>query len=398
MKKIAIICEYNPFHGGHEYQIKKAKELYPGSKIIAIMSGHFTQRGKAAAFSKFDRARAALACGADLVLELPFPYCAASAEFFARGGCEIAKAIGADALCFGSESGSLDELLPLSKKLASPYFVKKLEKMRKDEKNRSLGHAALISAALDSDKQRKLIEQPNNILALEYLIALQGSDMTPITIKREGAGYNDVSAEAQFPSATALRALLEHGECEKMLSLVPERAKEVFANAIGRGELVSSDTSLYPLFHAYFRFTSPEAIENFAECDKGLANKIVTAALENSHSDKFFNSLRFKHITDAKLSRALLFAMLQVTPESLRSAPAYTQFLAANKNGCEMLKDIKKCGQIEVLVKPADNGEMSEEAQKQFALSSKADALYTLLLDTKLEAGHYIKSAPYIEK
>ncbi len=398
MKKIAIICEYNPFHGGHEYQIKKAKELYPGSKIIAIMSGHFTQRGKAAAFSKFDRARAALACGADLVLELPFPYCASSAEFFARGGCEIAKAIGADALCFGSESGSLEALQRLRGKLSSPDFSKKLEEMRKDEKFRSLGHASLVSAALDSDDERRLIEQPNNILALEYLEALRGSDITPITIKREGAGYSDASPDSLYPSATALRGLLENGEKEKMLSLLPQGAKDIFSASLERGETVSDASRLTELFHAYFRFAQPESIEGFAECDKGLANKIIAAALENSSSLDFLKALKAKHITDAKLRRALLFAMLEVTPDNLRKKPAYTQLLAANKDGCEILKDIKKQGRIDILVKPADNCEMSEEAQKQFALSSKADALYTLLLDTKLEAGHYIKSAPYIEK
>ncbi len=398
MQKIAIICEYNPFHRGHEYQIKKAKELYPESKIISIMSGHFTQRGEAAVFSKFDRAKAALACGADLVLELPFPYSSAGAEFFARGGCEIAKAVCADALCFGSESGSLEALQKLSIKLSSPEFSQKLEDMRRRDEFRSLGHASLISAALDSQDERELIEKPNNILALEYLSALQGSNITPVTIKREGAGYSDVSPESPFPSATALRALLEGGENEKILSLLPQGARPIFNSAIERGETVTSASRLTELFHAYFRFAQPEAIESYAECDTGLANKIVTAALESTDERDFFSALRSKHITDAKLRRALLFAMLEVTPNDLNEKPAYTQLLAANKNGCEILKDIKKSAAIDILVKPADNGEMSEKAQKQFALSAKADALYTLLQNTKLEAGHYIKASPYIEK
>ena len=45
MTSIGLIAEYNPFHNGHMYQLKKIKELYPDSTIILILSGNFTQRG-----------------------------------------------------------------------------------------------------------------------------------------------------------------------------------------------------------------------------------------------------------------------------------------------------------------------------------------------------------------
>ncbi|MBQ8344524.1 MAG: nucleotidyltransferase family protein, partial [Clostridia bacterium] len=66
---IAIICEYNPFHKGHKYQIDTLKEKYPHATVISIMSGNATQRGEVALFDKYSRARAAVLCGADCVLE-----------------------------------------------------------------------------------------------------------------------------------------------------------------------------------------------------------------------------------------------------------------------------------------------------------------------------------------
>ena len=55
MRKIGIICEYNPFHNGHIYHLNKIKELYPDSMIIMVMSGNFTQRGIPSTIDKFDK-------------------------------------------------------------------------------------------------------------------------------------------------------------------------------------------------------------------------------------------------------------------------------------------------------------------------------------------------------
>ena len=113
MQVTAVICEYNPFHLGHEYQLKNIKE----NAVIAVMSGSFTQRGDAAVLSKYERAEIAVRCGADLVLELPFPYSSASAAVFGAAGVHIIRALGCvDALCFGSESDDISSLQKNEKK------------------------------------------------------------------------------------------------------------------------------------------------------------------------------------------------------------------------------------------------------------------------------------------
>ena len=115
MKVVAIISEYNPFHNGHKYQIDKIREeLGEDTAIIAIMSGNYTQRGETAIVDKTIRAKAACLCGVNLVLELPFPFCSSSAEFFASAGVRIADRLSiVDYLAFGSESGDISLLLPL---------------------------------------------------------------------------------------------------------------------------------------------------------------------------------------------------------------------------------------------------------------------------------------------
>ena len=121
-----IVCEYDPFHNGHAYQIAYAKETL-GLPVVCAMSGDFVQRGEAAIYSKHDRARAAVAGGADLVLELPLPWCMAPAETLARGAVGLLGAAGiVTHLCFGSESGDLPMLEETARQAAARLGAKHL--------------------------------------------------------------------------------------------------------------------------------------------------------------------------------------------------------------------------------------------------------------------------------
>ena len=129
MKVVGIICEYNPPHKGHAYQISQLKTQYPDSTVVCVMSGNFVQRGTPALADKYTRSAAALAIGADCVLELPFPYSCAPAELFARGGVEILSAVGIDALCFGTEGEVLPKLRAAAEALDSPAFTAAMDAM-----------------------------------------------------------------------------------------------------------------------------------------------------------------------------------------------------------------------------------------------------------------------------
>ena len=72
MKICACVAEYNPFHRGHEAQLRLLRERFgPDCAVAVALGGCFTQRGETAVFTKYARAEAAVRCGADLVLELP---------------------------------------------------------------------------------------------------------------------------------------------------------------------------------------------------------------------------------------------------------------------------------------------------------------------------------------
>jgi len=109
MSTVAVVCEYNPFHNGHKYQIDKIREEFGDDTcIIAIMSGNFTQRGIPALMDKYSRAKMALKAGADLVLELPLCYSSGSAEYFASGAVALLDKLGmVDCICFGSECADI---------------------------------------------------------------------------------------------------------------------------------------------------------------------------------------------------------------------------------------------------------------------------------------------------
>lgn len=100
---LGIISEYNPFHNGHLYQLKKSKQLVNPDYSVCIMSGNFCQRGEPSLIDKWSKAEIAIKCGFDMVIELPTVYSLSSAENFAQGAIKILNAFDDVTLSFGSE-------------------------------------------------------------------------------------------------------------------------------------------------------------------------------------------------------------------------------------------------------------------------------------------------------
>ena len=189
MAIIGIIAEYNPFHTGHEYHIARRRELLGAdSTVICVMSGDFVQRGEAALYSKFARAEAACRCGADLVIELPLPWALSSAEGFARGAVGLLGALGATHLSFGSECGDVQRLERIAENLIDPAVNAEISRELNENANNSYASARQTVLARRLGDEAKLIEQPNNILAVEYLKAIyeQRLDITA-TVFRSAA-------------------------------------------------------------------------------------------------------------------------------------------------------------------------------------------------------------------
>ena len=361
-----IICEFNPFHNGHKRLLDEARAR-GAERIVCVMSGNAVQRGEIAVLDKYTRAKAALLSGADLVLELPYPWCAASAEFFAGAGIGILSDF-CDTVFFGSESGDTEIITSAAKLASSEGF--------KAEYQSRLGNGeGAASAYFSMLRERIGIDfSSNDILGVEYIKAAiqNGFELDFQTVKREGDAYNEGELGASaYPSATAIRKAWNSGK--KASQYIPEEAYKVFEEKISAGEMTET-RELSKAMLLYFRLADPERLSRYAELDGGVANRIVSAARASKSEEEFFENLATKRYTDAKLRRAMLFALTEVTRELLHTEPFYTTLLAANEKGREILSSIRKTSKIKIITKPAD----TPKDNPQFVAEEKLEAVFTL--------------------
>jgi predicted nucleotidyltransferase len=386
MKNIGIVCEFNPLHNGHERLLRYAREL-GAERVVCVMSGNATQRGELSVLDKYTRAKAAIALGADLVLELPFPWSSASAEYFARAAVLVLSGF-CDTLLFGSECGDI-ELICRAATLASG------DDFREEYRRRTRSGEGAAGVYFEMLREAGAPLGSNDLLGVEYVRAIGelGADMTPCTLKREGAGYNDESIDgASYPSATAIRKLWQELGFEDSAKHMPRAAYEIYEKAYFEGEMCD----IYQLSRAilmYFRLRSPEDLQSYAECEGGIANRLCSLAHECSSLEELYEKLSTKRYTDAKLRRALLFSLTEIKRELLCSLPEYTTLLAADAKGRELLSAQRKSGGIKVVTKPADEPAPSGQTEA----SRRLDAIFTLAKMQPNASGEYLKRGAYIE-
>ncbi|WP_166238061.1 nucleotidyltransferase [Paenibacillus turpanensis] len=374
MKTVGIIVEYNPLHNGHVYHFQQSKMNTQADAVIAVMSGHFLQRGEPALASKWARAEMALRMGADLVLELPVAFSAQPAEWFAYGAVSALDATGVvDALCFGSEHGDLAALQALAQQLA-----REPDELRAEVKARLKGGAsypaAYAAAALASARSgdeplpgAEAVAQPNNILGLHYLIALErlGSPITPATIARTKAGYHQADiTDSRIASATAIRRLLfEECSLDGLAPFVPAYTLDILKReaAEGRGP-IRWEAYARQLLHSIVT-ASPEQLNSVAEMTEGLEHRLkrAIASLSASPSEEaivsqLLASLKTKRYTHVKLQRLLTRVLLShskavLSREVLQAGSPYLRVLGFTGTGRELLQRMKKTARVPVITK-----------------------------------------------
>lgn len=382
-KTVAIICEYNPFHMGHKHQIDEIRRNIPDATIVAIMSGNVTQRGEFAIFDKYIRARVSVLCGVNAVYEMPYPYSCASAEVFARAGVKIASEIGADYLCFGSESADLDKLWCIANTINSPEFEAEISSALKD-KSVSYSVAreeALKSLGIDTPKSS------NDILGVEYLRAISqlAPSIIPYPIKRVGEGYKSEKT-GDFMSASAIRKSFYYG---KGLLSIPSEAQKVFE----KENYLDLDKANDFLFRSILMM-KPSQIEQSYDVPNGCGYFVSDIARSSSGAKEFFDSLTSKSYTSARLRRIVMYACTGV--KSIEELPTYTQLLAVDSVGREHLKGIKKSIKITVITKHSDSKKLSENEREIYTLGKKADELYYTLLKCPISADEAYKKTTNI--
>ena len=402
---VGIVCEYNPFHNGHLYQIEKIREEFGAdTNIIAIMSGNYVQRGGVAITDKGIRARCAVESGVNLVLELPFPYSMSSAEFFARGAIHILDSIGCiDYVSFGSEAGSVDELTRVAKIMMSHEFAAELERLSSDNETKKNGYAALHELALNNVlglSKKTFTLTPNNILAVEYIKAIisSGSGLKIHTVKRVNNNYSDEDiSSGTIQSATAIRKSIEQKDISA-LEFTPNITKNIILNAISSGDFPCDNERVSPAIISSLRLNSPANFESIHDTLGGLYNRLRELSFKTNTINNLICAAESKNFTKARIRRALFYSLLGVTSSQFKDLPAYTQLLAMDSNGRAILKGIGKHSCFPVLTKPSDLDKLPENALPQKRLSDMADSIFQMTKPLPKDGNAALRFTPYVKK
>lgn len=332
---VGIICEYNPFHLGHEKQIRAIRRQFgPETTIVCAMSGNFVQRGSPAILDKSLRAEIAVRSGADLVVELPVTTALSSAEGFAAGGVGILSKL-CDTLCFGAETGSSESLMATARALLSENFPPLLRSFLEE----GLSFPAARQNALEAmGLDAALLSSPNDILGVEYCKAIlsQNSPMDIFPICREGS-YHAETADAENPSATSLRKMLLNGE--DTATYMPQVASVLLKNAPLHAVFGAEKAILYRL-----RTMSEADFEALPYGSEGLWRKLMHASRRENSLEDILSSVKSKRYTRTRLDRMVMCAFLGITQEDMTKEVPYARVLAFNDRGRDLLNRVKKQG------------------------------------------------------
>ncbi len=393
MKTAGIICECNPLHAGHLYLLEQARAS-GADAVIAVMSGCFVQRAEAAVADPYARAEILVRAGFDAVVELPFPYAAAGAEFFGAAGVEILSRLGVDEIWFGSECGDVEALSRCAEIADSEAFLNRYSANAQSSDGTARAYFDTLRA-LCADAA--IAFDPNDILALSYLRALRkmGSRMRPVTVKRQGSGYAEQSLGEGFPSATALRRAWREEGLEAIRAHLPAPCYDELSREAQRGRAPADLAAVEALILGHFRLTDPAHLATVAELGGGLAERIAHAAQKSATLDEMYALCATKKYTDARVRRGVLFALCGVTDADLRERVAYTRLLAANKTGCAFLAAVRKSATLPVVTRMTDLPE-SDAARAQMQHEERERALWSLTIPTRESGEVLLRRTPVI--
>ncbi len=406
-----IIAEYNPFHNGHKYMLQQVKKTTGNEPIVACISGSITQRGEMAILDKWQRARAAVQNGADLVVELPAIYACRSGQAFGSGGVSLLSSTGiVDKLAFGTEYPDIDRLMQAAS-LRPEDYPKKLQSLLKSGHSYGSALSRLISEKLSLPEN--MLREPNTILALEYLRAInklqqeQDIDIKPLPIRRQGAGHNTSQLDAEnantkFASGTAIRqaamawhrhnaphqqAQLEESvpssSCiDTLQGFVPQATWEALAAATSFPDM----ERLFPLLHWKLLTASPAELCSIQGIGEGLEHKLIQSHICRSYGE-LVEHLSTRRYPATRIQRLLIHLLLELGKEQAQEAdntgPLYIRVLAFNDIGRTLLKNIKEHGSLPVITKIADYLNRRQLENKE-DFSSLQQMLYMDILSTNL--------------
>ena len=359
MKSVGLICEYNPFHNGHLYHIKKVKELYPDYVVIAVINGDFTQRGDISLIDKWKKTEVSLNY-VDLVIELPFVFGTQAADIFTKGSADILNALKVDAFVFGSESADINKLKEIVRVQDSAEYNDKI-KAYLDE---GFNYPTSLSKAL-KDLGITLENNPNDLLGIGYIRNLKNVEIK--AIKRTN-DYHSHNLE-KISSATSIREALKKGTDVK--EYVPIESYESFDD-------LHFWNDYFDLLK--YKIISTDDLSIYQTVDEGIENKIKKNILKAKNIEELISLVKSKRYTYNKLKRMFLHILCSFTKEEAKRCMdiQYIRVLGFNDKGRQYLNSIKKECELPIITKYDDTFEMMR-------IENRVSNIYNIKKDDFLE-------------
>lgn len=382
MNFCGIICEFNPFHNGHEYIIQEAKKQ-TNAEIVCVMSGDFVQRGEPAIEDKYSRAKKAINAGANAVLELPTIYACSNAENFAYGAIKILNAIGAKYVAFGVENTTL-EILKTVAKLKYENSVTFQNNFKNEIENGINFNTALkrsISKTLNDKNILEILEKPNNILAVEYLTAILKlkSQIIPVAINRCDDGYYETVNKGKFLSASGIRNKIFNGE--DYYEFIPKNAKlDTFFNK-------NHIKTLKTLQILKIKQTPEKELELFYDYSEGIEYRIKKMCNNYSSFDEIVSNIVSPRYRMARVNKLMLYPLLAITKQVIQKSKTTkpcAKVLAIEKNNKELLKISKQ--KINLIVSNNDYNSLNKNQNEIINIDLNASTIYNTIFDNKLSS------------
>lgn len=375
MKICAIICEYNPFHNGHAYQIEAARTKTHADFVVCIMSGQFVQRGEAAILDKYERARHAVFGGADAVVELPVAFATSPAELFAKGGVKLAHDLGAQFLSFGAETDDEQRFLRAARLLTNepPEISEKI----KADLARGNSYARARQSAWQEQIDDELLTSPNNILAIEYTKAVCENAylLQIVPVLRKGVGHDERTTSGEFSSAKSIRENLQGGKMGSVSAFLPSFVFDDLPTTSEDGLQTAEKIALL--------LRTTEEIRKVCDCSEGLENALKKQAATGT--EDVAAALTSKRYTTARLRRIMLQNLLTIDEAFIREAlcaPLYGKILAVDKRA-EPLLSYWGSRDCPLLLRAGDEKKLSNTAKACLELDERAESVYAVVKKEK---------------
>ena len=373
MNSVGIICEYNPFHNGHIYHLKKVQEMFPNYTIVLILSGYFTQRGDISILDKWSKTELALQYGVDIVVELPFIYATQSADIVAKGAIQLLTALKVNYLVFGSESNNITLLKQIADiQKNNPLY----EQYLKEFLDKGYNYPTSISKSLEKLKIPST-SNPNDLLGISYLkeIQNQNSNITPICIKRTNQ-YHDQKLENTISSASSIRSALKQG-----ISIQKQIPKACY-------QKLQKEFSFENKYYDILKYTI--LMDHHIDTYQDVENNLITRLKQNitcKTLNDFIVSIKMRRYTYNRIKRMLLHITTHLTQEEAKQPISYIRILGFSKTGKLFLHEKKKQISLPFITKYNKN-------RKELSIELRVAYLYSILMNNMQYAKQEYQNAP----